>query len=148
MSVDLLNTRGRAIVPKGCGVKGSDPPGVLCGGMTAVEALMDKMTGSIQGGRSFGPAFEHDGCTVIPVAYVFGGGGGGSGTSPEQQPAPPRTGTGGGFGFVSWPIGAYVIKNGEVTWRPLFDVGGLALLAVGVVRLLIQMRQRNRDGRR
>lgn len=116
--------------------------------MTAVEELMDKMASSIGGGRSFGPAFEHGGCTVIPVAYVFGGGGGGSGTSPEQQHAPPRTGIGGGFGFVSWPIGAYVIKNGEVTWRPLFDVGGLALLAVGVVRLLIQVRQRNRDGRR
>jgi len=54
---------------------------------------------------------------IIPVAYVFGGGGGGSGTpkvkAPESQPSPGE-GSGGGFGFVSWPIGAYVIKNGEL----------------------------------
>jgi hypothetical protein len=45
---------------------------------------------------------------------------------------------------VSWPIGAYVIKNGEVTWRPLFDIHGILMLMFGVVRLLIKVRQRKR----
>lgn len=115
---------------------------------------MARIGDSIQGGRSFGPVVERDGCTVIPVAYVFGGGGGGGGgpagggwpgrplpavdEPPSEKPPPPRTpGEGGGFGVVSWPIGAYVIKNGEVRFRPVFDVGGLSLLAVGIIRLLI-----------
>jgi uncharacterized spore protein YtfJ len=108
---------------------------------------MEKIGDSMKGGRSFGPAFERDGTMVIPVAYVFGGGGGGSGTpkvkAPESQPSPGE-GSGGGFGFVSWPIGAYVIKNGEVTWRPLFDIHGILMLVLGVVRLLIKVRQRKR----
>ena len=105
---------------------------------------MEKIGDSMKGGRSFGPAFERDGTMVIPVAYVFGGGGGGGSDKTPEGQQPPKAGSGGGFGFVSWPIGAYVIKNGEVTWRPLFDIHGILMLVLGVVRLLIKVRQRKR----
>ena len=56
---------------------------------------MEKIGDSMKGGRSFGPAFERDGTTVIPVAYVFGGGGGGAGTpkvkAPESFPRSAET---------------------------------------------------------
>jgi hypothetical protein len=110
--------------------------------------LMSKVGTAMQGGRSFGPAIEHDGVLIIPVAYVVGGGGGGEGpagpktgrpqssplTPSEVPPSAPPQGGGGGFGFVSWPIGAYVVKNGEVTFKPSFDVGLVLMLARSLLK--------------
>jgi hypothetical protein len=58
----------------------------------------------------------------------MGGGGGGNGTDDAGQ-----QGEGGGFGLVAWPAGAYVIKDGEVTWRPALDLNRLAAAAASVV---------------
>jgi uncharacterized spore protein YtfJ len=65
---------------------------------------------------------ERDGVTVIPAASVRGGGGGGGDAEGNG---------GGGFGLVGRPVGAYVIKGGEVTWKPAVDPARvlLALLA-------------------
>ena len=116
--------------------------------------LLGKMRESISAGRSFGPAHEADGCTVIPVAWVAGGGGAGTDTGlpPKKEgqgngetgtaTGPPRTGSGGGFGFVSVPMGAYVIKNGEVRWVPSFDLGLLALIITGFLKSLAKVRAR------
>jgi uncharacterized spore protein YtfJ len=121
--------------------------------MTTTE-LMRRIDESISGGRSFGPAFERDGCTVIPVALVFGGGGGGdeqtepgdSASADERPQRRPwrRRGEGGGFGLVSWPIGVYVVKDGDARWRRLVsagDVGFLILMLAGIFA-------RRRRGRR
>ena len=86
-----------------------------------VPALMGKLGESVTGHRSFGPAFEKDGILVVPVAYVFGGGGGGEGVEPGKVEGPPKSGFGGGFGLVSWPIGAYVVQDGQVRWMPVVD---------------------------
>src|SRR5205823_4844097 len=118
--------------------------------MTTTE-LMRRLDESISGGRSFGPAFERDGCLVIPVAYVFGGGGGGGevmepGQAVEPETAragaqPPggrpsrRPGEGGGFGLVSWPIGVYVVKDGDVRWRPLVSFADVGFLIVMLARV-------------
>lgn len=84
--------------------------------------------------RVFGEPFEKDGVTVIPAASVRGGAGGGSGENPEG------TGRGGGtgFGLSARPAGAYVIRNGQVTWQPALDLTRVVIGAqvVAVVALL------------
>jgi uncharacterized spore protein YtfJ len=89
-----------------------------------VQGLRDGM--AVQ--RVFGDPIERDGVTVIPVAQVGGGGaGGGGGTETEG-------GSGGAFGLGAKPVGVYVIKNGEVSWRPALDVnkiiGGAQFAAI------------------
>jgi uncharacterized spore protein YtfJ len=68
--------------------------------------------------RVFGEPREFDGVVVIPVAAVGAGGGGGSGTDPDGGGA----GEGGGFGGGGRPVGAYVVHDGRVSWRPAIDV--------------------------
>ena len=110
------------------------------------SAVLSKVAESIGAGRSFGPPFEHDGVMLIPVAYVIGGGGGGS-----NRGKPGATGdldapaAGGGFGTVSIPIGAWVIKNGEVRWTPAFDAALLLITVSGLLRGLGKSRRRRRE---
>ena len=106
--------------------------------------MLAKVAESIQGGRSFGPAFEHDGVMVIPVAYVVGGGGGGEDNRPKvgEWKGPS---TGGGFGVVSIPIGAWVIKNGEVRWVPTFDVVLLLITGSVLLKGLTKARRRRKE---
>lgn len=79
--------------------------------------------------RVFAEPYEKDGVTVIVAATVGGGAGGGTGHDEKGQ-----NGEGGGFGLSGRPAGAYVIKNGEVDWRPAVDpnriVTMVALVAI------------------
>jgi uncharacterized spore protein YtfJ len=79
--------------------------------------------------RVFADPYEKDGLTVIPAAVVGGGAGGGSGHDEKGQ-----EGEGGGFGVSGRPAGAYVIKDGQVTWRPAVDpnriVSAIAMVLV------------------
>ena len=77
----------------------------------AVERTRDAMTVK----RVFGDAYEKDGVTVIPAAWVAGGGGG-------------------GFGLAAFPVGAYIIKDGEVTWRPAVNVTFVVVAGLFVFR--------------
>jgi uncharacterized spore protein YtfJ len=86
--------------------------------------------------RVVGDPYERDGVTVIPVARVRGGGGGGDdGITRDDKPHPAG---GGGFGLEAAPVGAYVIRDGEVAWEPAVDVNRLGLggMVVAVVALL------------
>ena len=76
----------------------------------------------------FGEPYERDGITVIPAATVSGGGGGGG---------PAETG-GAGFGLSARPVGAFVIRNGEVSWQPALDLNRVILVGqlVAIVALL------------
>jgi len=111
--------------------------------LSKLDAVKDTM--SVQ--RVFGDAYQVDGTTIIPVALVRGGGGGGGGTDGTEAAG---TGTGVGFAVHSRPVGAYVVKDGEVTWVPAIDVmrviiGGqlIALAAVLVVgRALLRRKRR------
>ncbi|RFU21638.1 spore germination protein GerW family protein [Geodermatophilus marinus] len=78
--------------------------------------------------RVFAEPYEKDGVTVIPAAAVGGAGGGGSGHDEKGQ-----EGQGAGFGMGARPAGVYVIKDGDVAWRPAVDVNRLA----GVVGLVL-----------
>jgi len=108
------------------------------------SAVLAKVAESIQGGRSFGPAFEHDGVMVIPVAYVFGGGGGGEDNRSKAGESKGPS-TGGGFGVVSIPMGAWVIKDGNVRWAPTFDVALLLITVSGLLKGLSTARRRRKE---
>lgn len=81
-----------------------------------IKDLLDKAQDAMRVSRVFGEPYEHDGATVIPVAAVRGGGGGGGGAQGGQA------GEGGGFGLIARPVGVYVLKDGETTWKPSWDV--------------------------
>lgn len=64
--------------------------------------------------RVFGEPIEVDGVTVIPVARVSGGGGGGG----SEGDASAGGGSGFGYGLKAEPVGAYVVRQGELDWEP------------------------------
>ena len=59
------------------------------------------------------------------------GGGGGGGDDKENA--------GGGFGLSAKPAGAYVIRDGKVSWEPAMDVNRIVLggQIVAIVALLV-----------
>jgi uncharacterized spore protein YtfJ len=85
--------------------------------------------------RVFGEPYEKNGVTVIPVARVQGGAGGGGGESPEGHGG---KGSGGGFGMSARPVGAFLIRGNDLTWRPTIDVNRIVLggQIVAIVALL------------
>jgi uncharacterized spore protein YtfJ len=110
-------------------------------------------------GKVFGEPIQQDGLTVLPVAAVATGGGGGGGSGPGihgkgESPASDMGGEGGGFGVVAKPAGAFVIKGGEVSWRPAINLnrvimGGqvVAVVALLVLRGIVRYRSRSRNHR-
>jgi uncharacterized spore protein YtfJ len=84
--------------------------------------------------RVFGEPYERDGVTVIPAARIQGGAGGGGGEGPDGQ----GKGSGSGFGLMARPVGAFVIREGRVSWQPALDVNRIVMGAqvVAVVALL------------
>ena len=116
--------------------------------LSSMLSKLDVVSDVLTVKRVFGEAYQVDGMTVIPVAKLNGGGGGGGGegTGPDQT----GTGTGGGMGFGARarPVGVYVIKDGEVTWRPAVDVVpiilGVQALVVGAVLSLRRSLSRRR----
>ena len=95
-----------------------------------VDQVLSTAKDAITVKRVFAEPYEKDDLTVIPAATVGGGAGGGAGHDEKGQ-----EGEGGGFGMSGRPAGAYVIKGGEVTWRPAVDpnriiaVAGFVLVA-------------------
>ncbi|GAA1695052.1 hypothetical protein GCM10009733_108400 [Nonomuraea maheshkhaliensis] len=94
--------------------------------------------------RVFGEPVVRNGVTVIPVARIGGGGGGGSG---KQEGERPGEGNGGGFGLGAAPAGVFVIKDGDVRWRPAVDInkiiaGGqmVAVVALLTARAIVRAR--------
>ncbi len=101
---------------------------------TQFEGLVEGVRDLITVKRVYGDPYEKNGLTVIPAAAVRGGGGGGEGPRGEGE-----TGTGGGFGMTARPIGAWVIEDGNVTWKPAVDVNKVILggQLVGLVAILV-----------
>jgi len=93
--------------------------------MQTIEQAKDSMTVK----RVYGEPLEKSGVTVIPAARVQGGAGGGGG---EGQQGEGR-GSGSGFGLNAKPVGAFVIRGEDVSWRPAIDVNRVILGAQVVV---------------
>ena len=83
--------------------------------------------------RVYGDPVQSDGVTLVPAAAVRGGAGGGGEGGPEG-------GGGGGFGVVARPVGAYVIREGSVSWRPAVDLNRVLLLAAALLLFLARRR--------
>ena len=102
-----------------------------------VDEMLHGVREGLRAQTGFGEAVERDGLTVIPAATVRGGGGGGGDNQHNG---------GGGFGLQARPAGAFVIRDGEVAWRPAIDVdrllrGALAATA-GVLALRLWLSRR------
>ncbi|MEO3876000.1 spore germination protein GerW family protein [Nonomuraea sp. B12E4] len=102
--------------------------------------------------RVFGEPATQDGVTIIPVARIGGGGGGGSG---KQEGERPGEGSGGGFGLGAAPAGVFVVKNGDVRWRPVIDINKVilgaqtvAVVALLTIRAIARMRYGSRSSKR
>ncbi len=67
---------------------------------------------------------------MIPAATVAGIGGGGKDDGSES-------GAGSGFGLAARPSGAWMVEEGEVTWKPAVDVNRIVLggqiIALGAI---------------
>ena len=118
-----------------------------------VQTLLEQANDSITVKRVYGEPIERDGVLVIPAAMVAGGGGGGLGTGtgfgPDGEQQGEGTGTGGGWGVQARPVGAFVVRDGVVTWVPAIDwarmafIGGLVVIAALLTRRsILQTRAR------
>ena len=98
--------------------------------MPNIDEILGGARDAITVRRVYGEPIEQEGTTVVPVAAVRGGGGGGGDSEGNG---------GGGFGVAARPVGAYVIRDGEVVWRPAVDVNRLVLgwQVVSVLGLLV-----------
>lgn len=76
--------------------------------------------------RVFGEPIHHGDITVIPVARVAQGGGGGHGQGRGEK-GEEGGGSGGGFGLSATPAGVFVLKDGDVQWRPAVDVNRIVI---------------------
>jgi uncharacterized spore protein YtfJ len=126
---------------------------------TAVlEAIRDAI-GSAGAGGVYGEPVSRDGVTVLPAAKLSGGGGGGTGEgNPPTASEGKRTnmsgrGNGGGFGVSAKPMGAFVIQDNAVRWRPAVDVnrvilGGQIVAASALLAVSAIVAARSRRSRR
>jgi uncharacterized spore protein YtfJ len=80
--------------------------------------------------RVYGDPIETGGVTLIPAADVRGAGGGGGGALSNG---------GGGFGVTARPVGAYVVRDGQVAWEPAIDASRVAIMGMltAMVTLLV-----------
>ncbi|HEY1330758.1 MAG TPA: spore germination protein GerW family protein [Actinomycetota bacterium] len=115
-----------------------------------VQEVVSQARDAISVKRVFGDPIEKDGVTVIPAAKVGGGAGGGGGEGQDQDGVGGK-GSGTGFGLSARPAGAYVIKDGTVTWRPAVDVNRvimgaqiLAATALLTIRAIVKARSKAR----
>jgi uncharacterized spore protein YtfJ len=97
-----------------------------------VQELLAQAKDAITVKRVYGEPLDKDGALIVPVAAVRGGGGGGGGEGPGE-------GSGSGFGIAARPVGVYVVRNGQVSWQPAFDINRVILggQIVAVALLLV-----------
>jgi uncharacterized spore protein YtfJ len=88
--------------------------------MPNVDELLQGARDAITVKRVYGDPIESEGITVVPAAVVRGGGGGGGDAEHNG---------GAGFGVQARPVGAWVIRDGEATWKPALDLNRLVLFA-------------------
>ena len=86
--------------------------------MPNIDEILGGARDAITVRRVYGEPIEQEGMTVVPAAAVRGGGGGGGDSNGNG---------GGGFGVAARPVGAYVIRDGEVVWRPAVDVNRVVI---------------------
>lgn len=86
-----------------------------------VQELIAEARDAMTARRVYADPVEHGDVTVIPAAVVRGGSGAGTGRSDHGE------GGGGGFGLMARPVGAWVITDHGVAWKPAPDVNRIVL---------------------
>lgn len=102
---------------------------------TAVERILGAAADARQAMRAqtaFAEPVVQNGLTIVPAARTRGGFGGGGGEGEAGQ----GSGSGMGYGMSARPIGAFVISDEEVTWKPAIDLN-LAFILAGAVAALV-----------
>ncbi len=109
-------------------------------GLDSVFAAIQRGRDAVSARRVFGDPVERDGAIVVPAASVRGAGGGGGGEGDE--------GAGGGTGYMlaGRPVGAFVIRDGEVRWEPVVDrtrviVGSQLVVAAALLLVAAMVRR-------
>ena len=97
-----------------------------------LDSLLQGHRDAVTVRRIYGDPVERDGVTIVPGAAVFGGTGGGGDAEGNG---------GGGFGLIGRPVGAWVIRDGEATWKPAVDVNRAAVF-VFLLGLAVALRLR------
>ena len=114
--------------------------------MTLAEIL--GRAGDLNVRRAFGDPIESGGTTIVPVAVVGGGGGGGEDVRPNststENGSAARTSGGGGWGGVSYPLGVYVIKDGDVRFVPAWDLTRVVVAALALLRAVAKIKGNRR----
>lgn len=110
--------------------------------MEILDRLHDRLPVVME--RVIGAPIERDGATLVPVVSVQAGGGGGEGGGQDGDSS--GQGAGGGFGLRARPVGAYVIRDGEVSYQPALDITriGGQVVAVALVWLVARVVRRRR----
>jgi uncharacterized spore protein YtfJ len=119
---------GRAV----CGMMASITMTLSGGGMELRE-FFEHLSGAQ---RVYGEPYEKDGATIIPAVAVRAGGGFGKGDS-HGEVTGGGSGAGGGGGAIARPVGAYVVRDGKVSWEPAIDVNRIVLGAQVLVGLVL-----------
>lgn len=109
-----------------------------------VQETLSRVREGMSAKQVYGEPVERDGVVVLPAARVrgFGGGGGGEGSQPDRGTG---SGSGLGFGIDARPVGAYLISDGRLEWKPAVDATRIALRAQAaliVALLLLLLRSR------
>ena len=110
-----------------------------------VEELMAQTRDALTVKRVFGDPYERNGVTIIPAASVRGGLGAGGGHDAENQ----TEGSGDGIGLMVHPAGVFVVKDGDVSWRPVLDLnrvilGGQVVVVMALLTFRSALRRRAR----
>ncbi|MFI9591637.1 spore germination protein GerW family protein [Nonomuraea sp. NPDC052265] len=92
-----------------------------------IKELLEQSKDAVTVRRVFGEPIRHGDVLVVPVARVAQGGGAGHGQGRDGKGEEIGSGGGGGFGYSATPAGVFVIKDGEVRWRPAVDVNRIVL---------------------
>jgi uncharacterized spore protein YtfJ len=79
-----------------------------------VQEMVAKIQDAATVERVYGEPYEKDGVSVIPAAKVSARDGSGAARGGEHS--------GGGIRVDAEPVGAYVVRGGEVEWQPVFDL--------------------------
>lgn len=109
----------------------AQPPATVPPG-SFLERLANQMGVRAGATSIIGAPIERDGVTVVPVARASWGFGGGSGSGGTQDQGRGE-GSGGGGGASVRPVGYIEIKNGQASFRPIYDPNALLQLALMLV---------------